>query len=95
MFVILITYTKPLADVEQHLANHRAFLGKGYEKNYFVASGPQNPRTGGIIISQLKDREQLESILKDDPFLVHQIADYNIIEFEPVKYHPDFALFVA
>jgi uncharacterized protein YciI len=95
MFVILVTYTKPLTEIDQHLADHRAFLGKGYEKNYFVASGPQNPRTGGVIISQLKSREQLETILKEDPFLVHQIADYKIIEFEAVKYHPDFSSFVA
>lgn len=54
----------------------------------------QDLRTGGIIISQLKYREQLENILKNDPFHVHDVADYKIIEFSPTKYHSNFATFI-
>ncbi|HEU5280605.1 MAG TPA: YciI family protein [Gammaproteobacteria bacterium] len=95
MFVILVTYKKPLETVDKHLVDHADFLEKGYEKNYFIVSGRKNPRTGGIIISQLKDRNQLENILKNDPFYIHEIADYEIIEFIPGKYHPDFSAFIA
>lgn len=94
MFIVEIVYKKPLGFIDQCLAEHRAFLEEGYKKNYFVASGPKNPRTGGIIISQLKNREQLENILKQDPFCLHDAADYNITEFDPVKYHVDFASFI-
>lgn len=95
MFVIIITYKKSLELIDQHLVAHRAFLDEGYQKNFFIASGPQNPRTGGIILSQLKDRAQLEAVLKHDPFRVHDIADYQFIEFDPVKYHPTFSSFIA
>lgn len=94
MFIIELTYKKPLASVDQYLAEHRAYLDKGYSLNYFIASGPRNPRTGGIIISQLTNKEQLEDILKNDPFNIHDIADYNIIEFNPIKYHSNFAVFI-
>lgn len=94
MFLIHLTYKKPIEDVDKHLAEHRHFLEGCYEKNYFVVSGPRNPRTGGIIISQLKDRKQLETILHSDPFYIHQIADYEIIEFTPVKYHKNFISFI-
>lgn len=94
MFIVMLTYTKPLEIIDKFLVEHREFLGEGYKKNYFVASGPMNPRTGGVIISQLKDRAQLESIMKNDPFNVHEVADYKIIEFDPVKYHTDFASFL-
>jgi uncharacterized protein YciI len=94
MFIVLITYTKLLDEIDEHLAEHRAFLDIGYKNNYFVVSGPQNPRTGGVIISQLTNRAQLENILKKDPFLEHNIANYQIIEFEPVKYHPGFSEFI-
>lgn len=53
--------------IDKHLANHRAFLDEGYKNNFFVASGPRNPRTGGIIIANVKNLEQLENILKQDP----------------------------
>ncbi len=94
MFCILVHYKKPLAVVDQHLAAHRTFLETGYQKNYFVASGPRNPRTGGVILSQLTDRKKLDDILKEDPFIISDIADYEVIEFTPVKYHPHFAAFI-
>lgn len=91
MFVIQVHYKVAIDIVEQFLAEHRAYLEEGYQKNYFLASGPKNPRTGGIIISQLKDRTQLMNVLKEDPFHVHHIAEYEVIEFTPVKYHPSLA----
>jgi uncharacterized protein YciI len=94
MFIILSTYLKPLSEVDQYLSLHRQFLEEGYQKNYFIASGPQNPRSGGVIISQLRSKTDLENILKDDPFQIHHIARYDIIEFEPVKFHKDFECFI-
>lgn len=94
MFVILVTYKKPLKFVDEHLAEHADFLEQGYQKNYFIVSGRKNPRTGGVIFSQLNDRNHIENIIKQDPFHIHEIADYEIIEFIPGKYHPDFSTFI-
>lgn len=94
MFVIQLHYKVAIEKVDQYLIEHRNFLEAGYQKNYFIASGPKNPRTGGIIISQLKDRAQLEKILSEDPFSIHGVADYEIMEFTPVKFHVDFSKFI-
>ncbi len=94
MFLIKITYTKPLDVVEPFVAPHREYIKQGYEKNYFVVSGPQNPRVGGIIISQLTSREQLETFFKQDPYIINELAEYEIIEFNPVLFHRDFACFI-
>ena len=94
MFIVLITYKKPLETVDKYLADHAIFLDKSYEQNYFMISGRKNPRTGGVIVSQLKNRNQLENVLKDDPFHIHEIADYEIIEFIPGKYHPSLSVFM-
>ena len=80
--------------MDRYLAAHRAFLDEGYKNDFFVVSGPRNPRTGGVIISQLKSRTQLEQIFKQDPFVIQEIADYEFIEFEPVKYHTNFLCFI-
>lgn len=95
MFLVLVTYKKSLDEIDRYLDDHRAFLDDGYNNNYFVVSGPKNPRTGGVIISQLSSREKLEKFLERDPFLTHNIADYQVIEFDPVKYHQDFSEFVT
>ncbi len=91
----MLAYKQPLDIIDQHVTAHRAFLEEGYQKNYFITSGPQNPRTGGVIISQLQNREQLETLIKDDPFHIHNLADYEIIEFVPLKYHVNFAAFIG
>lgn len=95
MFLVMITYTKPIEEINNHLVEHRAFLSKGYENNQFIVAGPQNPRTGGVLISQMTDREELSKLLKNDPFLIHDVANYEIIEFLPVKCHKDFEVFMT
>jgi len=87
MFLITLTYKQPLEIVDKYLSEHRAFIADCYKNNYFVLSGPKIPRTGGVIISPLKDRKQLENILKQDPFKANDVSDYAIIEFNPTKPH--------
>ncbi|MDR3491290.1 MAG: YciI family protein [Gammaproteobacteria bacterium] len=94
MFLILVNYKKSLEIVDQYLAEHRKYLAEGYKKNYYVVSGTRSPRTGGIILSQLKDRKQLEDIIQQDPFYLQHIADFEIIEFNPALYHDNFASFI-
>lgn len=95
MFLILTSYKQPIEVIDEYLVAHRDFLEKGYQMDYFVVSGPRSPRTGGVIISQLTDQKQLENFLKQDPFSIYDIAEYEIIEFTPVKHHKDFTPFIA
>ncbi|MCX7123379.1 MAG: YciI family protein [Gammaproteobacteria bacterium] len=95
MFIIILTYKKPLSDVNAHIPAHRVFLDEGYKNNVFIASGPKVPRTGGVIISHLQNRADVEALIKQDPFYQHEVADYEIIEFGPNKCHPDFEGFVS
>ena len=88
MFVIVVSFKKPMDVLNQQLASHRAFLDTCYEKNYFIASGQNSLHTGGVIISQMSDRADLEEIIKQDPLYIYEIADYDFIEFTPTKSHP-------
>lgn len=94
MFVVLYTYTKPLEEVNEYRAAHLAFLDKEYEAGNFVVSGRQNPPVGGVLISHLTLRERLEEIVQRDPYIANGVATYQIIEFVPAKYAPDFAPFL-
>ena len=85
MFIVLLTYKLPLAEVERHLAAHREYLDRQYAAGTFLCSGPQNPRT---------DRAAVETLTAEDPFRIHGVADYEIIEFSPVKRLPGFEAFL-
>lgn len=92
-FVVLIDYTRPIEEVAEVTADHRAFLDQGYEKGWFLASGPRNPRDGGLLISRAPSREELQALLADDPFVLKEVARHQLIEFDPVKRHGDYAAF--
>lgn len=85
MFVVILTYLVPLDQVDQHLVEHRKFLNEHYAAGHFLMSGPQNPRSGGVILVQGDDRDWVTAIMKKDPFQIHEVAKYQIIEFDPIK----------
>ncbi|KTC64661.1 YCII domain-containing protein (plasmid) [Legionella adelaidensis] len=89
MFVVQLTYKAPLKEVDKYLQAHREFLDYYYKQGVLLVSGPMKPRTGGIIIAITKDRAYLESILQKDPYHLAEIADYQIIEFSPVKHREE------
>ena len=85
MYIIDLTYTAPLEQVDRLLKAHIAFLDKQYEQGHFLASGRKVPRTGGIILALAASREVLEGILAEDPFHKEGLAEYGITEFVPSK----------
>ncbi|GJJ03756.1 hypothetical protein RugamoR64_42940 [Duganella rhizosphaerae] len=92
MYIVNLTYLKPLAEIEVHLAAHRAFLDEQYAHEMFLASGPKNPRDGGVIIvSGRLSRAELDGLLARDPFAQNGIASYQVTEFEATKRHPALA----
>lgn len=83
MFIVSLTYKCDLNEVDKHLEAHVAYLKQEYANGNFVASGRKIPRTGGIILSCVKNKDELAMILAGDPFNRAGIADYDITEFDP------------
>lgn len=94
MFIIVLKYEKPIEDVMNNLDDHNVFLKKYYDLNKFICSGRQEPRVGGIILCNGKDKEEINLIIKEDPFYKNGIAKYEIIEFIPTKYADNFKEFI-
>ncbi|CRK61661.1 hypothetical protein [Alloactinosynnema sp. L-07] len=85
MYVVLITYTAPLEEIDYVLADHSAWIGKQYEAGYFLASGRRDPRTGGVIITRPMNRDKLNALLATDPFALRKLAHYDVIAFTATR----------
>ena len=85
MFIINLNYKVELEQIDQHLEAHVQFLDEQYAQGNFLASGRKVPRTGGVILSNVKSRMDLEKIIEKDPFKQNGLADYELIEFVPSK----------
>ena len=83
MFIILLTYKVPLTTVDSYLDLHVEYLKEQYKLGNFIASGRRVPRIGGVILSNVADKDLLNGIIDKDPFKLNNVADYEVIEFIP------------
>jgi len=81
MFVIELSYKVDLEEIDAQMAAHVRFLKKYYASGNFLVSGRKIPRDGGIILAVAKHRQDIEAIIKEDPFYEHRLADFRITEF--------------
>ena len=86
MFIAILTYKKPLEEVDRFLQAHRDYLAEHYAAGDFIASGPQNPRIGGVIMIKADNRAAVDTIISQDPFNINGIAYYQIVEFTPTMF---------
>ena len=90
MFLLLSRYLKSVEEIERVLPEHRAFLDRQYARGMFIVSGPQVPRTGGVIVAADVSRTEIDAALAEDPFIREGISEYDIIEFQATKQAPWF-----
>jgi uncharacterized protein YciI len=93
MFVVLLTYVKPLPEVDQHMRAHMKFLREQYAARTFIASGRQVPRTGGVILARSPSKAALVELMQRDPFVQSGVATLELIEFRASQHDPAFAPF--
>ena len=89
MFIAILTYKKPLSEVDNYRSAHREYLAKHYAIGDFITSGPQIPRIGGVIMIKANNREAVDAIISEDPFYINGIADYQIVKFSPTMFAND------
>jgi uncharacterized protein YciI len=85
MFVINLKYIVPSGKVEKIRAEHIKFLDKFYSEGKFLISGRKYDGSGGLIIAISESKEEVEEIIRQDPFIKSQVAEYEIIGFNPTK----------
>ncbi|MEF2230615.1 MAG: YciI family protein [Pseudodesulfovibrio sp.] len=83
MFIVELTYIRPIEAVEEHLEAHVVYLKEHYAKGVFLASGRKVPRTGGIILARAESERALRDVLALDPFQRNGVAQYAVTEFAP------------
>lgn len=91
MFIVSLTYTAPLDVLDGHLPAHVAWLDEGLAQGWLLLAGRKVPRTGGILIAR-GEREEVERLVANDPFVLNGVATTELIEFQPSRVAPDVTL---
>jgi len=89
MFLIELTYKAAVAEIDRHMKAHVAFLNQHYAAGRFVVSGRKIPREGGIIVAIGGTREEIEALMREDPFVARGLAEVRVVEFRASQRAPD------
>jgi peroxiredoxin/uncharacterized protein YciI len=80
----------PWDEVAHMEAEHHSFLQKGYDAGHFLFSGPQVPPHGGFLVARSENKEALERLLADEPFLkAGKMRFSRITEFQAAQNAPE------
>ena len=81
MFIIELTFAVSLTKVHANAAAHVRFLRRQYARGIFlIARRPSGNRE--IILAVASDREQLQSLMRDDPLCALGLADVRIVQLD-------------
>lgn len=83
VYIVILTYIKPLEEIDSAIPAHVEWLKKGYAEGIFLTSGRRIPRNGGVILAKCESLASLEERLREDPFQRLKLATAKIIPFEP------------
>ena len=95
MFLIELSYKAALAEIDRHMKAHVAFLNQHYAAGRFVVSGRKIPREGGIIVAIGGTREEIEALMREDPFVARGLAEVRVVEFRASQRAPDLPARIA
>lgn len=80
--IALVRYRRPLEEVLEITEQHRAYLKTLKDDGTLVASGPMDPRHGGILLLNVPDDDvgpSLDRVREGDPYVTFGVAQYEVI----------------
>lgn len=83
LFLIVLTYKVPLTEIDAVIPAHRAYLDQHFATGEFLASGPREPRIGGVILARAGERSRIDELIAADPFSQGNLATYDVVAFTP------------
>lgn len=80
--VAIFRYRRPLEEVLEVTDRHRAYLKDLKDEGILIASGPMDPRSGGLLLLRVPDDDvigTLDRVREGDPYVTFGLAQYEVI----------------
>ncbi|NUT61879.1 YciI family protein [Herbaspirillum sp. C9C3] len=76
IFFVVLTYLRPIEEVNQHLDTHKAWLAANLKQGRVIFAGPLAAGGGGLVLAACADEEELHAMMAQDCFVTHAVASY-------------------
>lgn len=84
MFVVTVTYTAPLDEVDRWRPAHGDWLNQLISRKLLLVAGRQVPLVGGVYLAPRMPAEELDRLLATDPYVLNGVATHSVVEFTPL-----------
>lgn len=84
--IAIIRYRRPIEEVVTVTDRHRAYMRELHEAGTLLASGPMDPRSGGLLLLRVDDgnpQAALDAVRDGDPYVASGMAQYELIPWVP------------
>lgn len=95
MFILFINPTKSPQELEPVFPAHNEFLERYFKAGKFILTGGLTARPAGMVLANVTSGDELKAVIAEDPFVREQLAEYEVIEFKPSRYHQSLASLIA
>jgi len=82
MFIITLKFSINKDQMRQHLDGHKKWLKQGFDDGIFILAGSLQPGLGGGILAYGISSDDLETRLREDPFVQESVVTADILEIE-------------
>ncbi|QDD66712.1 hypothetical protein EJD96_22385 [Herbaspirillum seropedicae] len=83
IFSIVLTYLRPIEEVNQHLDTHKAWLADNLRQGRILLAGPLAAGGGGLVLAACADEAELAAMMAQDCFIAQGVARYTAHACEP------------
>lgn len=88
MFIVLLRFSTNKGQAGELMTAHNAWIARGIDDGVFLLVGSLQPRLGGAILAHNATRSDLETRVKEDPFVMHDVVSAELLEVSSSKADP-------
>lgn len=67
------------------MEGHKEWIKRGFDEGVFLLAGSLKPGSGGGILAHSTSLSDLQSRVKDDPFVAEDVVSAEILEIAPSR----------
>ena len=83
LYILSLKYVRPLEEVKAHLETHKQWLARHAVAGRILAAGPAEDKSGGLVLASCSNRAELDAMVAEDSFVLHQLVQVSVQSFEP------------
>lgn len=95
MHIVLLKFGPNRSQAAQWMSGHKEWIEKGINEGVFLLAGSLENAQGGALLAVKLSKSEVTALVREDPFVVHQVVEPEIISIAPSRMAQSMAALVG